>query len=329
MESETEINTIEARENVIAMPPRGERGKFLPRPKPAKLARAKSAQKPKTSSAIRQHPRQKISPTVAPVPPKSPLWPADRRPSQSGRAKKAAATAKTVFDQQRAPLVAALAAVAKAKEAVIKQKAAIDRLQRIVWNDPAKVAAAETAIQKAGERLAVEIGAAHAAGDEVPTSSGVRKARAALVDAQDEEAANKIALAKLRDDFKDLEAEARECEVEVEKAISAILEPLASQLLARTRKLVETLQPYTEMLAALHFESDRPSTWDGQRLYSEGHQPLEDMRKLAGELLCTAKSIFRAQPDPWVAARKALRENPNDKLEALTTLIGVKQEVGP
>ena len=62
-----------------------------------------------------------------------------------------------------------------------------------------------------------------AAGDAAPPISGMRAARQAVVDAQDEVEAAKGALAQLKGTLPDYEAELREAEIAVEAAISAIL----------------------------------------------------------------------------------------------------------
>jgi hypothetical protein len=89
----------------------------------------------------------------------------------------------------------------------------------------------------------------------------------------------------------------------------------------RAKRAAERAAPFLEALAALHFEADRPATWQASGDYTKGREPLEEWRKQAADVLCVAKSIHRMQPCIWIEARKRLRVDPRDKLESLRLLI--------
>jgi hypothetical protein len=227
-------------------------------------------------------------------------------------------------DPLRALLARAQDAASNAHAKLARKRKAADELQRIVWGDPAKVEAAEKAIEKAGAALATAIGDAAAEGKEAPNGAGVRKARQALVEVQDQAAANKVAHTAMRADIKEIETEVRDSDVAVEAAISAIIAPLASEAIERTAKLVEMVRPHCEALAALWAEVDRPSAFDAQMDFNTARAPLDALRKRAAEVLQSAKSIYRASPDPWIEARKMLRADPHAKLDQLSMLLGGK-----
>jgi hypothetical protein len=117
------------------------------------------------------------------------------------------------------------------------------------------------------------------------------------------------------------EKEAVEADTAIEGAISAILAPLATKLIERGKEIVSQLAPIKGALAALWSEPDRPSSWDEQRLFTEGRKPLAATKEAVAAFLRSTNDVERAHPDPWIEARKRLRGDANVDLSDITGLL--------
>ena len=167
----------------------------------------------------------------------------------------------------------------------------------------------QKAVRKAEAANIEAIANAAASGKPAP-ASGVPKARAAVVVAEDHVAARRAACRKLEHDAPELQKEVVACDAEVDRLISLILMPLAEQLMARGQEIAEQLGPYRAVLSALWAQADKPTAWDDAAAFDEGRMPLAGTRKEVAEFLRATHVIVRASPDPWVEARKQLRADP-------------------
>jgi hypothetical protein len=224
-------------------------------------------------------------------------------------------------DPLRAALTSALEKARETQRAVARQEAAIERTRASMDAAGAAVERAQKGVGKAQQAYAAELASA-AASETPPPSSGVRKARQAVVDAEDHRDALKAALAKLEKDLPVVVADLRDADVAVEAAISAILLPVARSLLERARSVAATLVPLREALAALWAETDRPTAWDQQTPFTEGRAPLASLREEVPEFFRTTSVIKRVRPDPWAVAREQLRADPNAALTEFDELLG-------
>jgi hypothetical protein len=225
-------------------------------------------------------------------------------------------------DPLRATLVAAQEKAHSARQAVERQKQAVQRL----WDETRE---AEEQVEKLQKRVG-EAQEAHIAGlaeaaatGEAPPASGVPKAKKAVEAATDHIEALKAARRKLEADAPELQKDIVTCDAEVERLISEILKPVAEAIIERGRQIAELLAPIKRTLSALWSESDRPTQWDAQAAFDTGRAPLKETKAAAAEWLRSMNAIERAVPDPWIEARKRLREDPNAALpELLTALLG-------
>jgi hypothetical protein len=226
-------------------------------------------------------------------------------------------------DPLRRVLIEAIREADAAKAVVSKQNAGIERLQAQVWQGANLIAAAERNVAKTRQRHAASIARAAASGKEAPTAGPVRAARLQLVDVADEAEANKAALLQLKADLKAAEAVARDADVAIEMAISAILAPVATRLIERGTQLAKQLLPIKKTLSALWCEADRPSQWEAGSIFDRGRTPLKETRAAAADWLRSTNAYERPVPDPFLIARAKLRADPQAKLPPeLTALLG-------
>jgi hypothetical protein len=223
-------------------------------------------------------------------------------------------------DALRAALASALQAQVKSDEAVSRQRAGIDRARGGVRAAEAAAKDAEKAVTKAREAHAEAIAAA-AANDAAPPASGVRAARQAQVDSEDEVEAAKAALDQLRGDLPTVEAAAREANIAVEAAINAILAPHARQLLAKGMELKCQLAPVVAVLSALSNDTPAGKPHDQYLDAAKMHKPLAEVRKDDQAFFETFNKFDRGGADPWVSARERLRADPDAALPDFAALL--------
>jgi hypothetical protein len=150
----------------------------------------------------------------------------------------------------------------------------------------------------------------------------VPKAKKAVEVATDHLDALRAPRKKLEADVPEVKKDAVAAEVEINRLISLILVPLVEQLIKRGQQIAAQLGPYRAVLSALWAEADRPSGWDDQIAFDAGRKPLAETREAVAAFLRSTHVIERARPDPWIEARKRLREDPDAALAELTSLLG-------
>jgi hypothetical protein len=209
-----------------------------------------------------------------------------------------------VADPLRAELAAAIKTAEEARAAADRQKAAIERTRSSRLRATAAVKVAEEGVGKAQEAHARAIADA-AADDAAPPTSGMRAARQAVVDAQDEADALKAAVEELKARLPDFEAAAREADIAVEAAISAILAVQAQQLLAKADAIARELAPLRNALFALW--KDNPSGTVDLLAFQRGRAPLAEVQTAVAAFSEAVNAIDKS--DLWEQARDALRSN--------------------
>ena len=136
-------------------------------------------------------------------------------------------------DPLRVQLQEAIETAAEAREALERHKQAITKTRTAKWAaekaHEVAVAGVGKAIAEHAENLAADAGGADA-DDVAPTSSLIRMARLAVVDAADEVESFRGAYDRLRQDLPLRQADADRTAAELEDAISAVLAPIAERL---------------------------------------------------------------------------------------------------
>jgi hypothetical protein len=99
------------------------------------------------------------------------------------------------------------------------------------------------------------------------------------------------------------------------------LAPVAEKLVERGREILAQLAPIKGALAALWSEPDRPSSWDEQRVFTEGRKPLAATKEAVAAFLRSTNDVDRPHPDPWIGARKRLRGDAYADLSDITGLL--------
>ena len=147
-----------------------------------------------------------------------------------------------------------------------------------------------------------------------PPASGVKAARQALLDAQDEFEAQKAALAHLEEDLPTWEHEARERSIGVESVISAIL---ARELQAIAKRADEILAPFWPLRAALNgalqaSSREHSSGVEDSLAFQRGRQQFCEAALTANNAILKPLTSRNGEssPDYWGAARERLRADP-------------------
>lgn len=216
-------------------------------------------------------------------------------------------SAKPAADPLRQALVAALAEEGNAREAVARQKGAVDRLRAAILEAKKTLAAREADVSKAAEADA-EAMALAATNDEAAPVSRVRAARQAVVDARDQMDAATAALKQLRLDLPDWEAASRESAIAVEVALSGIIAPHARRLLDRANELKRELAPIRHSLLIL-FHASAESRSSDLLAFERGRKPLADLL----DAICRIDmwdGSGKEQGGVWQEARARLRADP-------------------
>jgi hypothetical protein len=215
-------------------------------------------------------------------------------------------------DPLRVALAEALETARAAKEGVERQKAAIEKTRSSVRAAEAAVLTAEANVKKAQETHARAIADAATADDTIPIS-GIRAARQNVTDAEDQAAALMVALAQLRQDLSAWQADAREKEIAVEAAISAILAEAARKLIEKAAEIARELSPLRKALLAFVL-NDRPPGVTDHLAFDRGREPLLEAQAAVDTFFQSFDGIEDKQFDLWTAVRKRLREDPHAPL---------------
>jgi hypothetical protein len=215
-------------------------------------------------------------------------------------------------DPLRLALVDAIGEAEKARKALDRQKAGIERLQKQVWAGDDAIAAAQKAVEKA-QKDHVDAIAAAAALDAPTPASTVPAARKAVVEVQEQVEAARAALTKLQAGLADWEREASEASTAVEAAISAILAPHVIELVKAARKIADQLTPIKVMMTALlHDQQDSPPPAQQREYFAfeKGRQPLEEAEAIVRGFFQDTRQWNMPAANPWNAAREKLRLDP-------------------
>jgi hypothetical protein len=223
-------------------------------------------------------------------------------------------------DPLRAALANAIEKAGKAREAVTRQRAGVDRVQREVWAGASRIEAAEKAVEDAREAH-VEAIAGAAASDHAMPASKVGAAQRAVAKAREEVDANRQALARLRDGLGFLEGDLRAADTAVEAAISAVLAPIGERVTLRARDLLAQLAPFKAAAVALWVADPQPTEIDASIAHEVSRRPLQPARKAAQEFLNSLAEIDRT-PNVWAIARERLRKDADAALPELDALVG-------
>ena len=215
-------------------------------------------------------------------------------------------------DPLRAQLAQALEAAREAREVVDRQRAAIERTRSSVAAADKAVTVAEKGVEEARAAHAQALADA-AAGDAAPPISGMRAARQAVVDAQDEVEAAKGALAQLKGTLPDFEAELREADIAVEAEISKILAVAVQELMDQAAEIARELLPLRRALLAFVMNDSPPRVSD-RLAFDRGRQPLREAQAAVDAFFQAYDSIEDSQIDVWAFARKQLRADPHAPL---------------
>lgn len=215
-------------------------------------------------------------------------------------------------DPLREALATALKEANEAHQSVERQRAAIGKTCFSLREAERSVKTAEDGVEKAIEAHAQELAAA-AADDVALPPSQIRLARQSVVDAQDEAAALKVALAQLKADLPLWEDAAHAADVEIDRRISEILVAPARALVARAVQLEAELAPLRHSLATLR--NDRiPKTTVDSASHERSRAPLKEVT----DGLMKFGAWCASGPDRWAAAREALRRDPQAPLGDFT-----------
>lgn len=219
----------------------------------------------------------------------------------------------------RAALSRALKAEEAARTALKRRREAIDKLQKECWAAPARIEMIEKRLTTAKQAQLDAMISNATAGTPKPDRKLIRSVETDLADAKETAAQAKEALETLKADIGEYEAEVRGTAVAVETAISEILLPFAKAAVAKLKAMTETLAEIKECCAALWSTSDMPSGWEAGGDYVTSRRPLQDVREQAKDAL-QAVGVIQRHHDPFAAARKLLRDKPDDPLIELDAM---------
>lgn len=229
-----------------------------------------------------------------------------------------ALTQSNADDPLRQSLAAALRESKEASEAAERQRRAIRELDNQVRDELQRaVMVGEKGVDQAQHAYAGAVAKAAVDGKK-PPASGVKAARQALLDAQDELDAQKAALKQLEADLPTWEHEARERTIAVESAISAIL---ASELQVITKRAEAILTKFWPLRAALQnalqaSSSEHRSGVEDSLAFQRGRQQFRQAALTAHNAILkplTARNA-EASPESWGVLRELLRRSPYAEL---------------
>lgn len=221
-------------------------------------------------------------------------------------------------DRLRIALADAIQGAAKTRANFERHRAGIERTRDAVTMNEAQLEKATAAISKAQESHIAQL-MHHAAAGSVAGPSKVKIAKEAAADIEDELAAQREALAKLKSDLPLWEKEVALADGDVERAISAILAPMAEKLIERGREIASQLAPIRSALNALWFEP-RPAGHDDSFAFEQARRPLAETKEAVADFLRSTTAIGRVE-NPWAAARDRLRADSTAKLPELEALL--------
>jgi chromosome segregation ATPase len=223
----------------------------------------------------------------------------------------------------RATLADALQKSDEAKLCVNRQHKAVEKTRFSIHAAQRAVEGAEKNLNKAQHEYAAALADAAADDEDAPApKSAVPAARQAIADAQDEVESRKNALAQLKADLPAWEAAARDAEIAVETAISAVLAEEAQKLLDKARVIDEQLMPFRKALAPLGLHQSSGMT--DILAFERGQKPLEQIRSEVTAFLYGTQIADQEAADAWRSARELLRADPYAQLD-FTAIVTAKE----
>ena len=220
-------------------------------------------------------------------------------------------------DSARTALAATIKQAGEAHEAMARHRRAIEKTRAEAKTAEKLIKTAEEGIEEAKQSYADALAAAAATDAPAPVSR-IREARQRVVDCTDEAAAKRDALQKLNLATRDYEHEARQADIAVEAAISAVLAQQVQALVNKGREIARHLAPIWQTLLA-HLADNTATGVVDVAAFQKGRGPLVGIEKEVRELLYSANAINEKQPNPWHAARVLLRADPYSPLPDFTT----------
>ncbi len=227
----------------------------------------------------------------------------------------------------RSPERQVLATVITEKRAVDAKleaaRGAVARAGQLVSDSEAKLAAAGAAVTRAKEHHTTAVAKSIGQGVAAPTSALVRAARAAQSDLADEHDAALAALERLRIEFADVEALAKQVHVRVEAAANGVLAAAGFPLVERLLKLREEIHA---LFSALVFIRNRGRERFGSsatfRVVPELSAPLAQVEEeIAAAIEAGISFDVDAASDEileqWHQATNALRADPDHELPVM------------
>jgi hypothetical protein len=117
--------------------------------------------------------------------------------------------------------------------------------------------------------------------------------------------------------------EVANADCEVEKAISEIFAPMVGKLIERGEQIALQIAPIRQVLKMLWGEPS-PSGHNEALAFEQARRPLAESLEAVADFLRSSAAIDRVEPDPWIEARKRLREDAHAELPELDALLSGK-----
>jgi hypothetical protein len=220
-------------------------------------------------------------------------------------------------DQPRLQLAASIKNAAKAKAALASHQQAIQRAGEQLAEAERKVEQARAGIDAAKTAFAGELADALARGSQMPaTSSAVRAAEAAVVDAQRTAEAVRVARDRLKADLSKCEADVTSAEKTISAQIAAVTSPAIEELVAHAEQALSDLSRYAAVLRYLSSPDDDPADRGGGhgrpiRLAAELHTRVTNLlnSRSVSLLQFNLSDEVRTLVQQWRETRARLRAN--------------------
>lgn len=227
----------------------------------------------------------------------------------------APATRGGVGDPLRAALKSAVEGLGEAEAAVSSHRVAISRGRQFIEDADAAVTVAERAVEAARAEHGEALAAAAGDGRPAPTSGGVRAARQALLDAQDEAAAARSAVAELEGSrLIELQEARKHAENRVLTARNQVIASVAAPMIKSARTARRAFLLAREILPDLVRE-DRPLRFDNTvhelRAGEVRRAPLLGLEREIHELLLDNWSAGSELVRAWQAWKNSLLTDPD------------------
>jgi hypothetical protein len=217
----------------------------------------------------------------------------------------AAADPRADANPLRVALAVKIREAAKIRHAAARHKQGVERTFDAVVAAEAEHENALAGVARSQAAHVAAIAHAAASGAEPPAPSEIRRARRAVIDAEDQTESLKAALALMRADLQNWAKEVSLAETEVESAISAVLSQIAVRLIERGEQIASQLEPIRSLLNALWSEPSPPNH-DQVLAHEQARKPLEAALESAAQFLRSSTAIG-TRHELWANLRAQLR----------------------